>query len=334
MGPAGEPPGDDFETLNRRMWSAWRSLLDGTATGGAGGASAQAPSPWEAMFAGWTRAAGAPADPAAPGAAQDPAQAWFARMQTLAQRFAGSDADAATVAGAWRDMLGDSPFAGLMPTPGDVRVLQDALQQILPMLGAWSGAAAPRHGFGMGREHQARWQRLAQAQADLQARAGDYGALLNEAARRAFSRFEAALGERGPAGEGIASARALFDLWIEAAEAAYAEVAEGEAFQKAQAALLDAQMRVRGGLQLEVEQVSRLLGVPTRTDVDSAYRKLTEAQRELRRLRARVEALEAQLEASAPPGPGPEPAPRRRASAVGGEAPAPPPRPRRRRSGG
>jgi polyhydroxyalkanoate synthase subunit PhaE len=44
-------------------------------------------------------------------------------------------------------------------------------------------------------------------------------------------------------------------------------------------------MRVRAGLQREVEQYCSQLGVPTRTEVDAAHRKIMQLERELRRVR-------------------------------------------------
>src|SRR5690606_9996916 len=73
-------------------------------------------------------------------------------------------------------------------------------------------------------------------------------------------------------GRQIETPRALFDLWIDAAEEAYAEIALSPEFRRAYADLVDAQMRVRAGLQGQVEQVCATLGMPTRTEVDAAHR--------------------------------------------------------------
>jgi hypothetical protein len=80
----------------------------------------------------------------------------------------------------------------------------------------------------------------------------------------------------------------LFDLWIDAAEEAYAEVALSEEFRHAWGALVNAQMRLRAGVQKEVEAASGLFGVPTRTEMDAAHRKIAELERELRRMRSQA----------------------------------------------
>lgn len=84
----------------------------------------------------------------------------------------------------------------------------------------------------------------------------------------------------------MTSARALFDLWIDAAEEAYAEAALSPDFRTAYGALVNAQMLVRAGVQREVELIGGLVGLPGRTEMDAAHRRLAEVERELRRLRA------------------------------------------------
>src|SRR5690606_11360928 len=53
--------------------------------------------------------------------------------------------------------------------------------------------------------------------------------------------------------------------------------------------MVDAQMRLRAGMQRQVEQMCSTLGMPTRTEVDAAHRKIVELERALRRLRDAVE---------------------------------------------
>src|SRR3546814_3443698 len=116
---------------------------------------------------------------------------------------------------------------------------------------------------------------------DLQA----YDALMQEATRDAFGLFEDKLAECEEPGRQIQSARALFDLWADAAEDAYAKIALSHEFREVYGKLVDAQMRLRGGVQREVEQASALFGMPTRTELDGAHRKIVELERQVRRLR-------------------------------------------------
>jgi len=138
--------------------------------------------------------------------------------------------------------------------------------------------------FGLSREHQERWQQLAQAYQDYQRQVGEYDQLMLQVAQDAFVRFERKLEEHAEPGRQLQNARALFDLWIDAAEEAYAQVAMSSDFRHAYGGLANAQARLRLGVQREVEQVCTLFGMPTRTEVDSAHRKIVELERSLRRL--------------------------------------------------
>ncbi|MFX6645115.1 poly(R)-hydroxyalkanoic acid synthase subunit PhaE, partial [Acinetobacter baumannii] len=61
---------------------------------------------------------------------------------------------------------------------------------------AWLGMPT----FGFAREHQERWQKLAQANLDYLEQSRAYQALLAEATQDAFARFERKLAERGESG--------------------------------------------------------------------------------------------------------------------------------------
>src|SRR3546814_4727704 len=121
--------------------------------------------------------------------------------------------------------------------------------------------------------------------ADYQQCTQAYDALMQEATRDAFGLFEDKLAECEEPGRQIQSARALFDLWADAAEDAYAKIALSHEFREVYGKLVDAQMRLRGGVQREVEQASALFGMPTRTELDGAHRKIVELERQVRRLR-------------------------------------------------
>jgi hypothetical protein len=97
--------------------------------------------------------------------------------------------------------------------------------------------------------------------------------------------FESKLAEREEPGRQLKSARELFDLWIDAAEESYADIALSPEFRDAYGALVNAQMRLRAGVQKEVELAGAMLGMPTRTEIDAAHRKIAELERALRRMR-------------------------------------------------
>lgn len=305
---------DDFDALARRYWNAWGEALRGASGSEAPDSTASTPPGWNEAIDWWSQLArssvsggGGQAD-AAIARFNTQASAWFGQMQQLAARFAGRDTSAAEIAQAWKQALGGdgaNPFADLLGSlhgPGQ-HDLSDWWQQVAPHLQRWQregGAWLDVPAFGFAREHQQRWQRLAQAQRDSQQQSQAYQALLAEAVQDAFTRFERKLTERSEPGRQIGSARALFDLWIDAAEEAYADIALSPRFRDAYAALVNSQMRLRAGVQAEVEQASAQLGMPTRTELDSAHRKIVQLERELRRLRDMVQA-----QAAATPDPAP-----------------------------
>jgi hypothetical protein len=137
--------------------------------------------------------------------------------------------------------------------------------------------------FGQYREHQERWQALQQAQQDYQHQTDAFNALMMKCAQRAFEVFEDKLTAHEEPGRQLSSARALFDLWIDSAEQAYAGIALSAEFREIYGALTNAQMRLRAAIQLEVEHLTGLFGMPTRTEIDSAHRKVAELERALRR---------------------------------------------------
>ena len=91
--------------------------------------------------------------------------------------------------------------------------------------------------FGFLREKQEDLQKTAQAFIDYQEQSARYDRLMLKVGERSFARFQLKLAEREEPGRQIESARALYDLWIDAAEEAYAEIALSEEFREVYAAV-------------------------------------------------------------------------------------------------
>jgi len=219
---------------------------------------------------------------------------WFARMQQVAAQFAGRGHDAREVAKAWQRALGGNPFQGLfdgMRGPG-LQGLQQWNEAAAPWLqNLRNEAAAALHvpAFGFAREHQERLQALGQAQLRWQEALDAYNALMATTSQDAYARFESKLAEREEPGRQIGSVRALFDLWVDAAEEAYAETALSTDYRKAYGELVNAQMQLRASTQAIAEQAADALGMPTRTELDSAHRKIAELERQLRKMQRAAE---------------------------------------------
>jgi hypothetical protein len=145
-------------------------------------------------------------------------------------------------------------------------------------LKAWLSLPA----FGLMREHQEHYQKMAVAWVEYQEQMGRYNALMLKASQRGFELFEGKLSEREQPGRQIESLRALYDLWVDAAEEGYAEIALSQEFREIYGALVNAQMRVRAQIQQEVERVAVDLGMPTRSEIDSIGERLQALRREVR----------------------------------------------------
>lgn len=282
----------DLEGLARQYWSAWGEQLRAA---GAPAQPAAAPG-WNEAVAWWSQLARGERTETNDVLDRFNSQArgWFAQMQQLATQFAGQNSSAADIASKWKQALGENPFASVlngMQGPGQHGVEQ-WLEQVAPYLQTWQQSGKGLLGlptFGFTREHQQRWQQMAQAQLDHQEHSQAYQALMAEAGKKAFERFEAKLAEHSEPGRQLGTARALFDLWIDAAEEAYAEIALSPKFREVYGQFVNSQMRVRAALQQEIEQMCGLFGIPGRTEIDAAHRKVAQMERELRRLRDAVE---------------------------------------------
>lgn len=307
MGQGPDAQVVDLERLARRYWDAWRDALQRTMPGnewaaGAAPAGAGAP-PWgdpSQWFKGGVQTPDAGTD--ALRHFQSMAGPWLEQMQRVAAGFVGREASPAAITAAWREAMGGNPvgkmFGGLQG-PG-IEGWETWLQRLKPWLDAAGASQALGGGgrdafslptFGLTREQQERWQHLGRAFAEYQGSQQGYQTLLMQASTSAFGIFERKLAARDPATP-IETSRALFDLWIDAAEEAYADVALSPAFRKAYADMVGGQMRLRQAVQREVEQACRVLDLPTRTELDGAHRKIADLERALRRMRDRLDAVD------------------------------------------
>jgi class III poly(R)-hydroxyalkanoic acid synthase PhaE subunit len=318
-------PGD-FESLARQYWAGWGNAMR---SGPASAATAGTPK-WQDAIDWWSKLAQGKSQDANATVERFNAQArdWYGQMQQVAAQFAGREAGPHDIAAEWKRAMGafgDNPFPEMfraMQGQG-AHGLEQWTEAVAPLLDAWRREGATLLGmpaFGIGREHQERLQKLAQAQLDLQQHENAYNALMLKSAQRAYAVFEKKLGERAEPGRELTTARALFDLWIEAAEEAYAEMALSPEFRDAYGARVNAQMRLRQAVQGEVEQMSATLGMPTRSDLDAAFRKIADLERALRKLRD--DSVDRQPDARAE-GSGPATASNGKPSAAGRAAAAP-----------
>jgi len=297
----------DFEALSRQYWNAWSEM----ARQAGSGQQQQVPGWQEAMdmWAPWARDGRAQTDDTI---SRMNAQtgAWFGQMQELAKRFSGGQSNASDITSEWKKALGieggafSNPFESMFQQMSGhgANGMDQWMKQAAPWMDAMRGEFGGMFNmpaFGLQREQQERWQALGKSQMEYQKAMSGYNAQLMECGKRAFAKFEDKLAERSEPGRQLDSTRALFDLWIDAAEESWGEVAMTPEFRTAYGDLVNAQSRVRAGVQGEVERTTGMFGMPTRTEVNSSHKKVTQLERDLRELKQRFAELESAMGASA-----------------------------------
>lgn len=161
--------------------------------------------------------------------------------------------------------------------------------------------------FGFTRERQLQQQEMAAAMQEYLDWAAKYQALIQRANTEGFERLQAKLAELTDSTRQVESLKALYDLWVDGAEEAYAQIALSEEFRHVYGEMVNAQGRLRQLQQQQLEAMCRELGMPTRSEVSALGKRLHELRREVRggeatpvsddvaALRAEVAALKRQL---------------------------------------
>lgn len=143
-------------------------------------------------------------------------------------------------------------------------------------------AAGPIPVVGLQREDLMQQQELVAAtQAAVEATAR-YQALIQQANTKGLERLQQRLLARTEASPPIDSLRKLYDMWVDAAEDAYAEIALSDEFRVAYGDMVNSQMRVRQLQQKQTAAWCRELGLPTREEVSALGERLQQVRREIR----------------------------------------------------
>ncbi|MCB1567375.1 MAG: hypothetical protein KDI69_00960 [Xanthomonadales bacterium] len=217
------------------------------------------------------------------GNASGPFTALFEQLSTLAQ-------------GQWQQLA--ARLASGANTDATLASWRGALESLTPMLGAAQSLGSLRPGLdasalrevlstpqvGPMREHLERWQKAMLAQLDHQDAARAFSAQLADIMKRALEQFGQRMTTRHEAGKAPATMREVFDEWIEAGEAAWAERASDDAFVAALGAYTNTQLRVRAAQADQINRIAEHLGLPTRQEVDADHRRIAQLEREVRRL--------------------------------------------------
>ena len=277
--PMADPANDfirDYQALAQQSWDAWTRQLQQQQAQPAGNPFFTPPTTpasgndtLERTLAGlkgyfdWMQGA------AAGGAAAQPTD-WRQQMQQLfggasqpfTQAFSGIDSTGAEgFARQWQSWMQAAQRSGFGDLPG---------------------TQGPTPAFGLNREQQMQQQAMSAAVlASLQASAR-YQALIQRANTQGMERLQGKLAQHAEPGRQTDSLKALYDLWVDAAEEAYAEIALSDEFREAYGEMVNTQMHVRQLQQQQTEQMCQQLGVPTRSEVSSLGERLQALRREFR----------------------------------------------------
>ena len=297
----------DYQTLAQRSWETWARQFQPAA-----------PNPFVPQ-------------PASGNEAMERTLSGLKSYFDWLQSVAGGQLQAPPVAAPWQAGI-TQPFAQAFGSiegtgaEGFMRQWQgwmDALQR-----GGFgqSPVAGVTPAFGLNREQQMQQEALLQAlQAALAANAR-YQAQIQRAGFDGMARLQKKLAEPGLV---VETPQALYALWVDASEDAWAEVALAPEFRAAYGEMVNTQMRVRQLQQQQTEQFCRELGMPTRREVSSLGERVQALRREVRTasggtqagellaLRREVTALRRRLEAFEAAAAEPAPAAARRAATPG-----------------
>ncbi|RZL87134.1 MAG: hypothetical protein EOP82_27480 [Variovorax sp.] len=231
------------------------------------------------------------------------------QLQKAAEGFAGigqtlSSAQDGVSAGGWNLMRAPMALYG------------QAMEPLSLNLERAYGGLADAFGLAPSREFQAAGRELAAAALARQQARAEYMGVIVGALAKGSEGLLARLRVMGENGESVDSLLALVRLWSRAVdEAMHAAMQSPKALETA-ARLVRATTRSRAQKQRMVAIASEALNVPTRAEVDDAYREIQELKREMRRLRKSIGAMPATPALA-------EPAPASTSSSPPGRAPAP-----------
>lgn len=148
--------------------------------------------------------------------------------------------------------------------------------------GGQPGVHGATPAFGLNREQQMQQQTLAAALLSSLQASARYQQLIQQASAKGMQLLQDKLAEHAEPGRQIDSMKGLYDLWVDASEEAYADIALSDEFRDAYGEMVNTQMRVRQLQQEQTERFCRELGVPTRSEVSSLGERLQALRREVR----------------------------------------------------
>lgn len=282
----------DWMKLSQDYWKGWQDLTQQALRSAQAEHSA---APWHEGLEQWARLfRGTPGHSDASNILDqllDHGRGYLQFLQQVAGNPAAFSSDdlRATAQRMVAELQGANPFGQALPLAGTplgetfaqwLKAWQDGLAPLQAEAAAWGRLPA----FGLQREYVEQAQAFNQAQQRLAAANQAYSALLSRALEGGLERFQSKLADREePGGRRVENLRALYDVFIDALEESYAEIALDNEFRAVYGELVNAQSDLRLQVQRIVEQISASLGMPTRSEVNTLGARLQELRRAQRK---------------------------------------------------
>lgn len=189
-------------------------------------------------------------------------------------------------AAAFNQMLAMSanPFAGLPPMM-DGAHFGAGTNQLASGLERTFGGLAEAFGMGPARELKGAWGDMLTASAAKQRAQLEYLALVAQAFGKGTLALVQELQAMAGRGEHVDSLLAFIRLWAKAVDGPLHETMQGGPGLEVTAKVIRAASLHREQIQKTVALASTALHVPTRAEMDSAFKEIQELKRELRRLK-------------------------------------------------
>lgn len=154
--------------------------------------------------------------------------------------------------------------------------------------------------FGYTREWQEQGQQATRDWLAYQDALGAYLGIMTRIATRTAEVVAQRFAARGADGKPITGLREAYDLFVDCAEDAYAEVVTAGDFGKVSARLMNAAVAVKRHAQAVTEEMANAANLPTRRELDTSHRQAQILRRQLAALQEELRALRAAP--AAPPG--------------------------------
>ena len=290
--------GDDpWSEAGRQYWEAWYGLWQqGVQSAARGGPPPE--DSWGRAFEDWWRKA----TPAVPGAPPGLLQALIEQGKAflrLGEDLAASGSpDLTGIGTAWK-----LPFDTWSRTASSASVFPgDFLQHFKPE--SWTHTADDLHrnlerflsvpGLGYTREWQEQGQELARLGLNYQRALQEYLSMFQRFNLDAFKRLQAALAQRAEAEKPVTTLRGLYDVWVDASEAAYLDLVGTETYAQAYGRMVNALMALKHHGRNMVDEAVGAMGMPTRHGFNTLQRRHQELRRQLAAVRAQIAGTEAE----------------------------------------